>query len=87
MEKTGFEVICGAATTPAVKEWVKAKTEGCSVNIYVTGEPFLLRRTPRDAAMLVCSLPLNSTKRWALDAMDTCVTHASLVHDVTETNC
>ena len=43
MEEPGFEVICGAATTPAVKEWVKAKTEGCSVNIYVTGEPFLLR--------------------------------------------
>ena len=34
--------------------------------------------------MLVHSLLLKSRKRWAHDVIDTCITYAGLVHDVTD---
>ena len=40
-----------------------------------------------DTAILVCSSPLKSRKWSAHDIIDTCATHASLVHDVTYTDC
>ena len=56
---------------------------GCSINIYVNRNAFLLRITaPRSEGMLVLSLPMESIKMVTCDVFDIFSTHASLLHDV-----
>ena len=45
-----------------------------------------LIRVPQGAAVLVCSLLNKSSKKLAHDGIDTCVSNASLPHDVTHTD-
>ena len=56
---------------------------GCSINIYVNRNAFLLRITdPRSESMLVLSLPSESMKMVTYDVFDIFSTHASLLYDV-----
>ena len=56
---------------------------GCSINIYIKRNAFLLRITaPRSEGMLVLSLPMKSIKMVNWDVFDIFSTHASLLYDV-----